>query len=64
MPSDDDGRKREAFYALIQRYNALGCLLPEPDQMDGADVASVKLVLCEMEKTKAAIDALLSEAAA
>ena len=66
MPSEDE-RKRERFYALVQRYNQLGCLLPEPEALDAADlvtVEEVRLVLREMEKTKAAIDAMLSEAAA
>jgi hypothetical protein len=49
MPSEGD-RKRQAFYALIERYNQLGAMLPEPGQMDGADVEAVKLVLKERWK--------------
>ena len=65
MPSEDDRRKR--VYALMERYNQLGRLLPDPDNFDPADPAALteaRLVLREMETTKAELDALLGGAAA
>jgi hypothetical protein len=59
VPSEDD-RKRETFYRLVERYNQLGAMLPEPDAMDTADVEAVKLVLREMDRTKVAIDIILN----
>ena len=66
MPNDeDDERKRQMFYSLMERYCALGRLLPEPSEMDSdSDVESIRLVLREMEKCKAAIDAMLQSEAA
>jgi hypothetical protein len=64
-PSDDERRQR--FYALVQRYNQLGCLLPEPDDLDAAGlekVDQVRMILIEMAKVKKQIDEMLSEATA
>jgi hypothetical protein len=58
--SSDDERKRRAFFRLVERYNQLGAMLPEPDQMDTADAEAVKLVLREMDRTKVAIDVILN----
>ena len=56
----DDDRKRK-YFALMERYNQLGRLLPAPgdlDTDDAAAVAEVRLILAEMEKTQARMDAL------
>ena len=53
----------EEFLALMQRYNALGRLLPSPDDLaldhDEAAIAGAQMVLAEMAKVKAEMDALL-----
>jgi hypothetical protein len=47
---------------LMQRYNQLGRLLnDEPDVDDATQVAEAKIILDEMEKTKAEIDAMLPD---
>jgi hypothetical protein len=56
--SDSDA-DRDRFWALARRYNALGRLLPRED-LDAANVAEVRLVLAEMDKTKAEMDMLLA----
>ena len=47
----------------MQRYNALGRLLPSPDDLaldhDEAAIAGAQMVLAEMAKVKAEMDALL-----
>ena len=55
-----DDRKRK-YFALMERYNQLGRLLPAPDDLDANDaaaVASARLVLAEMNATQTKMDAL------
>jgi hypothetical protein len=50
------------FFALVKRYNQIGALLPEEenfDPRDAAQVAEARIILAEMNKTKAQMDALL-----
>jgi len=59
--SSTDERKNQ-FFALAERYCQLGRLLPALSDIDtdnDAQLAAAKLVLAEMTKTKAQIDALL-----
>ena len=58
---DTDQRKTK-FIALMERYCALGRLLPAAEDIDtddDAELAEVKLVLAEMNRTKSEMDALL-----
>jgi hypothetical protein len=64
MTHDDrtrgDDRKRK-YFALMERYNRLGRLLPSPDDLDTDDAAAVaeaRLVLAEMKRTQAKMEAL------
>jgi hypothetical protein len=60
MTRSDDDRKRQ-YFALMARYNALGHMLPPPDEFDPDDAAAVaeaRLILAEMEKTQARMAAL------
>jgi hypothetical protein len=53
---------KDRFWELVQRYTRLGCLLPHEDDFDTDDahaMAAVKVVLREMHRTKAEMDALL-----
>jgi hypothetical protein len=59
MKSSDD-RKRK-YFALMERYNQLGRLLPTPGDLDTDDAAAVaeaRLILAEMNATQAKMDAL------
>ena len=61
MKTKSDGRKARIF-ALMQRYNQIGCLLPDEENLDltnAAAVAEAKLVLAEMAKVKAELDEML-----
>ena len=56
----DEDRKRK-YFALMQRYNQLGRLLPAPDDLDPDDadaVAEARLIIAEMDATRAKMDAL------
>jgi hypothetical protein len=56
-----DDRKARIF-SLIQRFNRVGCLLPEEENLDptnAAQVAEAKIILREMEKVKAEPDEML-----
>ena len=60
MTSTD--QRMAQFFVLAARYCELGSLLPTPDDIDLNDVAAIaeaKLVLAEMAKVKAEMDALL-----
>jgi hypothetical protein len=60
MPSEAERKQR--LIGLMQRYNELGCLLPDPADFDPADHAALteaRLVLKKMEKTKCEIDKIL-----
>jgi hypothetical protein len=62
---------REVFFALMQRYCQLGRLLPQGDETD-RDIAladpdkraEVELILAEMRKIQAEMDAVLDAARA
>jgi hypothetical protein len=55
---------REELLALIERFVRLGNLLPEDlDESDVTGRAEAKLILAEMNKTKAKIDALVADQA-
>ncbi|MGZ5935456.1 MAG: hypothetical protein ACXWLV_12220 [Rhizomicrobium sp.] len=56
------GERKAKFFALMKRFNQLGCLLPAPDDLDTDDAAAVaeaRVVIAEMNKTKSEMDALL-----
>jgi hypothetical protein len=55
-------RRMAKFFALVKRYNQIGALLPAEEDIDtddAAQVAEVEVILAEMNKTKAQMDALL-----
>ena len=54
-------KRRDKFFALVRRFNQLGCLLPAPGDLDAAVIDQVRLVIAEMHKTKAEMDAVLDE---
>jgi hypothetical protein len=57
-----DERKAQ-FFALAKRFNQLGSLLPDPDDLDTDDVAAMaeaQMVIAEMNKTRAEMDRLLN----
>ncbi len=59
MTSDE---RKARFFELMQRFNELGRLLPDPESFDASDaavVAEVKVITAEMVATRAAIDAVL-----
>lgn len=59
--SADDKRKAK-FFALMARYNELGRLLPDPDDLDTDDataVAEVRIVLKEMVAMQAELDVMM-----
>jgi hypothetical protein len=54
---------KEKFFALMARYVQLGQLLDE-EKMETGDMGAIteaKLILAEMAKTKAEIDALIAQ---
>ena len=56
--------RKAKFFALAKRYNQLGCLLPAPGDLDADDVAAMvetQMVIAEMNKTKAEMDAVLDQ---
>ena len=56
----DDERKRK-YFALMERFNQLGRLLPAPGDLDPDDataVAEVRLIIAEMNATQAKMEAL------
>ena len=61
MVKPEEERKAE-FFAAMQRFNALGALLPKSESLDAADAAGIaeaELVLMEMGKVRAEIDAMM-----
>lgn len=56
--------RKVKFFALMARYNELGCRLPDPDNFDTGNLAEVTMVLAELNKTKAEMDAVLDQEAA
>jgi hypothetical protein len=59
--TDTDQRKTKLI-ALVERYCALGRLLPSVEDIDTDDdveLAEVKMVLAEMNRTKSEMDVLL-----
>jgi hypothetical protein len=61
MTTKSDDRKAKIF-ALMKRYNQIGALLPEEEDLDltnAAAVAEAKLVLAEMAKVKAELEAMM-----
>ena len=55
-------RRMAKFFALVKRYNQVGALLPAEEDIetdDAAQAAEVAVILAEMHKTKAQMDALL-----
>jgi hypothetical protein len=56
----EEDRKRK-YFALMERYNRPGRLLPAPDDLDTDDAAAVaeaRLILAEMNATQAKMEAL------
>lgn len=61
MLKPEEERKAE-FFAAMQRFNALGALLPKSEGLDAADAAGVaeaEIILAEMRKVRAEIDAMM-----
>jgi len=61
MVTEVEGKAK--FFALMARYVQLGQLLDE-EKIEAGDVNAIteaKLVLAEMDKTKAEIDALIAQ---
>jgi hypothetical protein len=61
-------QRRDKFFALMKRFNQLGCLLPSPDDFDARDadageLAEVEMVLAEMHRVQAAMKAVLNDEA-
>lgn len=59
MTHGDD--RKQKYFALMERYNQLGRLLPTPGDLDPDDadaVAEARLILSEMNATQAKMDAL------
>ena len=59
--TDTDQRKIK-FTALMERYCALGRLLPaveDIDTDDEAELAEIRTILAEMKRTKSEMDVLL-----
>jgi hypothetical protein len=55
-------QRKTKLIALVERYCALGRLLPSVEDIDTDDdveLAEVKMVLAEMNRTKSEMDALL-----
>ncbi|MDA9424020.1 hypothetical protein [Bradyrhizobium sp. CCBAU 53380] len=52
----------DEFFALMERYIRLGSLLPpdDVDHIDPAAVPDIKMILAEMNETKAQMDALMA----
>ena len=56
--------RKAQFFALVKRFDELGCLLPAPGDLDTDDVAAVaeaRLVIAEMNKTRSEMDAVLDQ---
>ena len=53
--------RKAKFFALMRRFNQLGCLLPAPEDLDAAAIGRVELVIAEMNKTKAEMDRVLDQ---
>ena len=55
----EEDRKRK-YFALMERYNRLGRLLPAPDDLDTDDAAAVAeaRLIAEMNATQAKMEAL------
>ena len=56
-----DDKRKAKFFALMARYNELGRLLPDPDDLntdDAAAVAEVRIVLKEMAAVQAELEAM------
>ena len=61
MVKPEEERKAD-FFAAIQRFNALGALLPKSESLDAADLAAIaeaEIVLAEMRKVQAEIAAMM-----
>jgi hypothetical protein len=60
--SPERAANRDKFWALVARFNQLGCLLPDEKDLDPDDVEAVteaRLVIDEMNATRRAMDELL-----
>jgi hypothetical protein len=56
-----DDKRKAKFFALMARYNELGRLLPDPDDLNTDDamaVAEVRIVLKEMAAVQAELEAM------
>jgi hypothetical protein len=61
-------QRRDEFFALMKRFNQLGCLLPSPDDFDASnadagELAEVEVVLAELDRVPAAMKAVLLDEA-
>ena len=54
--------RKADFFAAMKRFNQLGALLPKSESLDLADAAGVaeaEIILAEMGKVRAEIDAMM-----
>lgn len=61
MTTKSDDRKAKIF-ALMRRYNQIGSLLPAEDDFDPHDavaLAETKVILAELEKVRAELEAMM-----
>ena len=61
MVKPEEERKAD-FFAAMKRFNRLGTMLPKSGSLDLADAAGVadaEMVLAEMRKVRAEIDAMI-----
>jgi hypothetical protein len=61
-------QRRDKFFALMQRFNQLGCLLPSPDDFDACnadagELAEVEMIFMELDRVRAAMKAVLDDEA-
>ena len=54
-------QRKAEFFAAMKRFNQLGTLLPKEslDAADAAGVAEAEIVLAEMRKVQAELDAMM-----
>ena len=55
-------QRKAEFFAAMKRFNQLGTLLPKPESLelaDAAGVAEAEMVLAEMRKVQAELNAMM-----
>jgi hypothetical protein len=55
-------QRKAEFFSAVKGFNQLGTLLPKPESLDAADataLAEAEIVLAEMRKVQAEIEAMM-----